>query len=80
MDTLVDGFRTAITGRCDDGAKGAGESMSLNTLRPSVFGRYSPMARKSYAYGGNVLRDRFGKLRDKFGTSWMILALKPQTQ
>jgi len=22
---------------------------------------------------------RFGQLRDKFGTSWMILALKPQT-
>jgi PhnB protein len=21
---------------------------------------------------------RFGQLRDKFGTSWMILALKPQ--
>jgi PhnB protein len=23
--------------------------------------------------------DRFAMLRDKFGTSWMILALKPQT-
>jgi PhnB protein len=22
---------------------------------------------------------RFGQLRDKFGTSWMILAMKPQT-
>jgi PhnB protein len=22
---------------------------------------------------------RFGMLRDKFGTSWMVLALKPQT-
>jgi PhnB protein len=22
---------------------------------------------------------RFGMLRDKFGTSWMLLALKPQT-
>jgi PhnB protein len=37
--------------------------------------------------GGQVLMrmeetffaNRFGQLRDRFGTSWMILALKPQT-
>ena len=23
---------------------------------------------------------RFGQLRDKFGTSWMVMALKPQTR
>jgi PhnB protein len=27
----------------------------------------------------NFFAVRFGMLRDKFGTSWMILALKPQT-
>jgi PhnB protein len=39
------------------------------------------------SFGGQILMPmeetffaiRFGQLRDKFGTSWMILALKPQT-
>lgn len=31
------------------------------------------------AMGETFFADRFGMLRDKFGTSWMILALKPQT-
>ena len=34
---------------------------------------YMPMEETFFA-------TRFGQLRDKFGTSWMILALKPQTQ
>ncbi len=33
---------------------------------------FMPMAETFYA-------TRFGQLRDKFGTSWMVMALKPQT-
>jgi PhnB protein len=33
---------------------------------------YMPMAETFFA-------TRFGQLRDKFGTSWMVLALRPQT-
>ena len=33
---------------------------------------FMPMAETFFA-------TRFGQLRDKFGTSWMILAMKPQT-
>jgi PhnB protein len=34
---------------------------------------FMPLAESFFAF-------RFGQLRDKFGVSWMILALKPQTQ
>lgn len=34
---------------------------------------YMPMAETFFA-------TRFGQLRDKFGVSWMIMAMKPQTQ
>jgi PhnB protein len=34
---------------------------------------FMPMAETFFA-------TRFGQLRDKFGTSWMVMALKPQTR
>jgi PhnB protein len=51
---------------------GAAEAERVWALLSDGGQTFMPMAETFFAI-------RFGQLRDRFGTSWMILALKPQT-
>ena len=46
------------------------EAERLWTLLPEGAQIFMPMAESFFAI-------RFGQLRDKFGTSWMVMAMKP---
>jgi PhnB protein len=50
----------------------AGEAERIYALLSDGGQVFMPMEETFFAV-------RFGMLRDRFGTSWMILALKPQT-
>ena len=62
-------MRSAYLSLTVDGAKEAERIFKLLSDGGEVF---MPLEESFFAV-------RFGMLRDKFGTSWMILALKPQT-
>ena len=62
-------MRSAYLSLTVDGANEAERIFKLLSDGGEVF---MPMEESFFAV-------RFGMLRDKFGTSWMILALKPQT-
>jgi PhnB protein len=62
-------MRSAYLSLTVDGAAEAERIWALLSDGGQIF---MPMAETFFAI-------RFGQLRDRFGTSWMILALKPQT-
>jgi PhnB protein len=53
-------------------ADGAAEAERVWAVLADGAQIFMPMAETFFAI-------RFGQLRDKFGTSWMVMALKPQT-